>query len=38
MTSPAQLTPGANTKITVASVDANGRAQAAGDATVIKNS
>ena len=38
MTSPAQLTPGANTKITVASVDANGRAQAAGDATVVKNS
>lgn len=38
MTSPAQLTPGTNTKITVASVDANGRAQAAGDATVVKNS
>lgn len=37
MTSPAQLTPGANTKITVASVDANGRAQAAGSATVVKN-
>ena len=30
MTSPAQLTPGTNTKITVASIDANGRAQAAG--------
>ena len=38
MTSPAQLTPGANTKITVASVDANGRAQAAGNADVVKNS
>ena len=38
MTSPAQLTPGANTKITVAAVDANGRAQAAGNATVVKNS
>lgn len=38
MTSPAQLTPGTNTKITVASVDANGRAQAAGNATVVKNS
>ena len=38
MTSPAQLTPGANTKITVASIDANGRAQAAGNATVVKNS
>ena len=38
MTSPAQLTPGANTKITVASVDANGRAQAAGSDTVVKNS
>jgi len=37
MTSPAQLTPGTNTKITVASVDANGRAQAAGNATVVKN-
>jgi len=38
MTSPAQLTPGSNTKITVASVDANGRAQAAGSADVVKNS
>ena len=38
MTSPAQLTPGSNTKITVASVDANGRAQAAGSADVLKNS
>lgn len=38
LTSPAQLTPGANTKITVASIDANGRAQAAGNATVVKNS
>lgn len=38
MTSPAQLTPGTNTKITVASVDANGRAQAAGSADVVKNS
>ena len=38
MTSPAQLTPGANGKITVASVDANGRAQAAGSADVVKNS
>lgn len=38
MTSPAQLTPGANTKITVASIDANGRAQAAGSADVLKNS
>lgn len=37
MTSPAQLTPGSNTKITVASVDANGRAQAAGSADVVKN-
>lgn len=37
MTSPAQLTPGANTKITVASVDENGRAQAAGNADVVKN-
>ena len=38
MTSPAQLTPGSNGKITVASVDANGRAQAAGNADVVKNS
>lgn len=38
MTSPAQLTPGSNTKITVASVDENGRAQAAGNADVLKNS
>ena len=38
MTSPAQLTPGSNAKITVASVDANGRAQAAGNADVVKNS
>lgn len=38
MTSPAQLTPGTNTKITVASIDANGRAQAAGNANVVKNS
>ena len=38
MTSPAQLTPGSNGKITVASVDANGRAQAAGSADVVKNS
>lgn len=38
MTSPAQLTPGSNGKITVASVDANGRAQAAGNADVLKNS
>ena len=37
MTSPAQLTPGSNAKITVASVDANGRAQAAGSADVVKN-
>ena len=37
LVSPAQLTPGANTKITVAAVDSNGRAQAAGDATVVKN-
>ena len=37
MTSPAQLTPGSNAKITVASVDANGRAQAAGSADVLKN-
>lgn len=37
MTSPAQLTPGSNTKITVASVDANGRAQASGSADVLKN-
>lgn len=37
MTSPAQLTPGSNGKITVASVDANGRAQAAGNADVVKN-
>jgi len=38
MTSPAQLTPGSNAKITVASVDGNGRAQAAGSADVLKNS
>lgn len=38
MTSPAQLTPGSNGKITVASIDANGRAQAAGSADVVKNS
>ena len=39
ITPPHDITPGANqTKITVASVDANGRAQAAGDATITKNS
>jgi len=38
ITPPHDITPGANTKITVASVDANGRAQAAGSATIVKNS
>ena len=38
ITPPHDITPGANTKITVASVDENGRAQAAGNATVVKNS
>lgn len=38
ITPPHDITPGANTKITVASVDANGRAQAAGTATIVKNS
>jgi len=37
MTSPANIAAGSNTKITVASVDANGRAQAAGSADVLKN-
>lgn len=35
MTSPANIAAGSNTKITVASVDANGRAQAAGSATIV---
>ena len=34
MTSPANIAAGTNTKITVASVDANGRAQAAGSADI----
>ena len=33
---PHDITPGTDTKITVASVDANGRAQAAGNTTVTK--
>ena len=37
ITPPADITPGTKTKITVASVDSNGRAQAAGTATVVKN-
>ena len=37
ITPPHDITPGTNTKITVASVDANGRAQAAGSATIVKN-
>ena len=37
MTSPANIAAGTNTKITVASVDANGRAQAAGSATIVKH-
>lgn len=35
---PEDITPGTNTKITVAAVDANGRAQAAGNATITKKS
>ena len=38
ITPPHDITPGSNAKITVASVDANGRAQAAGSADVVKNS
>lgn len=39
ITPPADITPAASaTKITVAAVDANGRAQAAGSATITKNS
>ena len=34
MTSPANIAAGTNTKITVAAVDANGRAQAAGSANI----
>lgn len=34
---PADITPGTATKITVAAVDANGRAQAAGNTTITKN-
>lgn len=37
ITPPADITPGTKTNITVASVDSNGRAQAAGTATVVKN-
>lgn len=36
ITPPADITAGNNTKITVAAVDANGRAQAAGSATITK--
>ena len=36
ITPPADITPGTKTKITVASIDANGRAQAAGSATITK--
>ena len=39
ITPPHDITPAAtHTKITVASIDANGRAQAAGSATITKNS
>jgi len=38
ITPPHDITPGSNGKITVASVDENGRAQAAGSADVVKNS
>lgn len=37
ITPPADITPGTNGKITVASVDANNRAQAAGNANITKN-
>ena len=37
ITPPADITPGTATKITVAAVDANGRAQAAGNTTITKN-
>lgn len=37
ITPPADITPGTNTKITVAAIDANGRAQAAGNTTITKN-
>jgi len=36
ITPPADITPASNTKITVASIDANGRAQAAGSTTITK--
>lgn len=38
ITPPHDITPGTSTKITVASIDANGRAQAAGNTTITKNS
>ena len=37
ITPPADITPGTATKITVAAVDSEGRAQAAGNATITKN-